>query len=84
MTCALVHCTATVSLRSVTRRNYALRINGVSTGIKSFITYRQQGHNDLQSAGKKKIRSNARSWEPLEIKLRIKWRGIVERAGRKG
>lgn len=61
MTCALVHCTATVSLKSVTRRNYALQINGVSTGIKSFITYRQQGHDDLQSAGKKKMRSNARS-----------------------
>jgi hypothetical protein len=80
MTCALVYCTATVSLKSGTRRKYALRINGVSAGIEFFITYRQQGGDDLQSAGKKKIQANARSWELLEIK----WSEIVERVDRNG
>jgi hypothetical protein len=56
MSCALVHCTDTVSLISGLRK-YALRIYNVSTGIGSFITHRQQGHDGLQPAEKGKMQS---------------------------
>lgn len=34
--------------------------------LESFITYRQQGHDDLQSAGKRNMQSRAQSSAPLE------------------